>query len=382
MADYFPFMNNKVIITADDYGVCDRIDQGIEHAIEHNKLTSVSAIVTHPDSLERVKRLYDIQQKKIKEGNPFGIGLHLCITSGKPQADGMVNSLVDDKGFFHEASYYPFAKAKRDDLKRELNAQFKEISHAIPIEELDHLTNHHGIVYFKQDLFETFADVAAAHGVSVRSPMSWHPKFKKFEELPDFDKNPIANPTVRRGIVTGVWRKLPQVSYGNLVKRMEYAEELKVNYPDVLCEFIYGQCTKKMNNGAKVMEHVFHQFMDPENRKTENKKRGRKNQIVVDRIGIAHANQHTIDKALKKPKGKTDKREVVSRYAAKKYSHDFSVELMFHLAKRDVPTPDEIHGINLKYFENREHELDALIDIDLDHFKQKLNLNYIPYKEL
>ncbi|MCB9224480.1 MAG: ChbG/HpnK family deacetylase [Crocinitomicaceae bacterium] len=377
-------MNNKVIITADDYGVCDRIDRGIEAAIAANKLTSVSAIITHEDSLERVKRLYDLQQKKAKEGQPFGIGLHLCITSGKPQSQSSVGSLVAKDGNFHEASYYPFGTAKADHLKDEIKAQFEKISKAIPIKELDHLTNHHGIVYFKQDLFEAFVDVAAEHKVSVRSPMSWHPKFKKFEELPDFDENPIGNPTIRRGMKIGVWRKLGQVSYGNLVRRMEYSEEKKVNYPDVLCEFIYGQCTPKRNNGVKVMEHVFHQFMDPADRETENKNRPKKEEIVVDRVGIALANQHTIDQAYSKIKngGANGKHEVVSRYGSKKYTGDFSVELMFHLAERNVPTPSEIHGINMDYFVNREHELDALLAIDLEKFKNKLKLSYIPYKDL
>ena len=377
-------MKNKVIITADDYGVCDRIDRGIEHAIEHNKLTAVSVIIAHASSLERVKRLYDIQQKKIKEGKPFGIGLHLSITSGKPQAKEAVGSLVAKDGHFHEASYYPFASVKASDLRKEINAQFDRISKAVPIEELDHLTNHHGIVYFKQDLFETYVDVAAKHGVSVRSPMSWMRKFQKFEELPDFDENPIANPTVRRGISIGMWRKLAQVSYGNLVKRMEYSEEKKVNYPDVLCEYIYGQCTPKENNGDKVMKRVFHQFMDPADRNTENKKRSRKDKIKVDRVGIVLANEYTIEEAYSKIRssGSKHKNEVVSRYGAKKYSGDFSVELMFHLAEKNVQTPEKIHGINLDYFVNRECELDALLAIDLDTYKQKLKLSYIPYKAL
>ena len=47
----------SLILTADDYGACDFIDNGIIQALEQGKINTVTAFVTHPESKQRLDKL-------------------------------------------------------------------------------------------------------------------------------------------------------------------------------------------------------------------------------------------------------------------------------------------------------------------------------------
>lgn len=371
-------MKNKVIITADDYGVCNRIDHAIIVALRKRAITTVSAVVTHKTSIQRLERLFQLKKDMAKIGFDFGIGLHFCITSGKAIYKGSnasPSSLIDpeatdeNKGEFHEIQGFPFSKIRTADLTIELLEQFRLIEGVIGLENIDHLANHHGVVYFEKKMFEAYAEVAASKNVPVRSPMSWHGKFKGVaKKLPDFDDR-FLTPTARRGLKIGMWRKFGGILYGNVVKRMGFASDLNVRYPDVLCEYIYGQCEKSIDMGDEVIKHCLSQFSE---------KNGRPE--------ISDANKKTITKAVLKRE-----KSVQQIYSQRELEQDFSIELMFHLAT-PIPPPDDLlkgiddnpnpHGINLDYFPTRDRELDLALNFKWDEHKTLLNLEYITYKEL
>ncbi|MBD3637783.1 MAG: ChbG/HpnK family deacetylase [Crocinitomicaceae bacterium] len=372
-------MNGKVIITADDYGVCDRIDKGIDDAILNKKITAVSFIVTHDGWQNRLTHLKSVIDQVEVEGHKVGIGLHFCITSGKPQAQNPDSTLFDpeNKTYFRRIYNYNFKAIDRYDLRQELDAQITELKNAIGLENIDHLTNHHGVVYFQQELFEEFAMAAARFNVPIRSPMSWYRKFKKFQELPDFDKDPIINPTMERGIKIGMWRKLSKMSYGNFLKRMNTAEVNGVKYPDVLCEYLYGQCHPLDNDGKKVLDHVLTQFITEKRRDAFNSG-SLLDKVKIDRRGIKIANEFTVKKSRRSRNPVMTR--VAEKYEEKIAREEFVIELMFHLAKAGLPDDgydkdNPPHGIYEGYFNFRDGELQALLDYKWEQTLEFLELS-------
>jgi predicted glycoside hydrolase/deacetylase ChbG (UPF0249 family) len=371
-------MKNQVIKTADDYGVCNLIDNGIIKALRARSLTTVSAIVTHPSYDERISKLVELQKELKAEGFNFGIGLHFCITSGQAvfEYGDQKSSLVEEGKTFREFSYYPFRKIKSVDVAQELLAQIAKLSDIIGEENIDHLANHHNIVYFNKGMFEAYANIAAQKNIPIRTPMSWFRKFKDIDKLPDFDDKMLSG-AARRGMKVGMWRKFPQTSYGNLIKRMSFAFELNVKLPDVLCEFIYGACDEQLFKdkgeriGIKVIDHSLKQFETGERQRF-----------------TAEAHERTATKAKRRDFDLTER-----IYLDRTKTKNLSMELIFHLADSEaldpllvgIPNPpdeDAIHGINPEYFDTRKRELSMIKDIDWPSYKNSLSLNYITFKEL
>lgn len=365
-------MKNQVIITADDYGICNTIDNAIIKSLKAGHLTSVSAVITHPSSAQRIKKLVELQHK-LRGKNDFGIGLHFCITSGQPLykvRGGLPSSLADPENsdFFREAAFYKFKDIQGHHLREELTLQFQKLADIIGKENIDHLTNHHGIIYFDENMFNEYIQTAATWGVAVRSPMSWYRKFKKVGSIPDFDSKILGNPTMRRGMKLGMWRKLGQMSYSNFLKRMNTASELRVNYPDVLCEFIYGQCAEEINKGKEVLEHCLEKYTDPNGR-----------------TNLKNSNDLTIKKS-----GTAKLSQVTSRYEAKQRSEHFSMELIFHLADKselsdellDILDDENPHGVNTEYFNTRMREFACMSAFNWNQYRDSFDVNYIPFKQL
>jgi predicted glycoside hydrolase/deacetylase ChbG (UPF0249 family) len=380
-------MNNKVIITADDFGVCDKIDLAIIEAIENGRLTAVSVIVTKANwrrNMPKLKALW-------KDGKEFGIGLHFCITAGKPRAKDPNSPLIypgDSSGNFREIFNYNFKASERKDVLKELMAQFKELESEIPRDKIDHLTNHHNVVYADMEYYQAFLEGANRYNVPIRTPMSWYRKFKKFQEVPDYEGGDLLNPTMRRGIKIGMWRKLGQMSYGNLLKRMRDADNKGVRYADVLCEYIYGQCIpndpEDVTQGEKVLSHALYQFIDPGFRETKNEDPKNRVDVTVDNRGIQYANEFTVKKARRFRKSER-MGDLIAKYAGKRYEKNFSMELIFHLAKADVDIrkeEEDMHGINKEYFEMRAAEFKVLSKFELPTFVTELQLELIPFKKL
>ncbi|MEX1002424.1 MAG: ChbG/HpnK family deacetylase [Crocinitomicaceae bacterium] len=367
-------MGNKVILTADDYGICNRIDNGIIKAVKVGRITAVSAVVTHETSAERIRRLLALQKEEAQKGNHFGIGLHVSITSGTPlyKVRGKRSSLADPKKsqhLFRDADFYEFNEVESHHLREEISAQMDALAQIIGEENIDHITNHEGLVYFDKRFFNEYSLVAAAREVPMRSPMTWYRKFKKVGDVPDFDDNPIGNPIMRLGLSNGAWRKLAQMSYGNVLKRMNICEELGISYPDVLCEYIYGQC-KEIEQGEKVIDHALNKFHLSDNRN---------NLELADRLTMTNAK-------------KSDYHLLNERYQRQINRKEFVMELMFHLAD-DGDNVKELeglenhgkegpHGVNTEYYSIRDNELKVLTEMDLPLYADSNQIDYVPFKSI
>jgi hopanoid biosynthesis associated protein HpnK len=129
----------RLIVTADDFGRAEPINDAVERAHRDGILTTASLMVTGAacaDAVERARR------------NPkLGVGLHLTLVDGKPALPPeQVPALVDDQGLFTKelvklGTRIFLSPSARRQLKAEMRAQF-ELFRATGL-ALDHVDSHH-----------------------------------------------------------------------------------------------------------------------------------------------------------------------------------------------------------------------------------------------
>jgi predicted glycoside hydrolase/deacetylase ChbG (UPF0249 family) len=94
-----PSNNNKIIINADDLGICKERDEGIFELFEQGFISSATALVNFPNSQNSI-------QKARLSKRP--IGLHVNLTEGSPvyQTNLENNSLVYYNEEFQSYQFY------------------------------------------------------------------------------------------------------------------------------------------------------------------------------------------------------------------------------------------------------------------------------------
>jgi predicted glycoside hydrolase/deacetylase ChbG (UPF0249 family) len=239
---------SSIILTADDYGACDFIDNGIIRALRDKKINTVTAFVTHPDSGSRMQSLLALREelKQLNGHYTFNIGLHFSLTSGTALTGK--STLTDDeagddgKFEFHEAKNYPFRKVKHEHLQYELTAQLELLESWLGSIPIDHVTNHHGICYLDLGFFEEYIKTISLfkpekyrNQLPIRSPMSWLKS-----DMKTWKNGKVLVPTIKQGLNLGFWKKVGDVTNKKLRIRMEDAYRLEINYPDFLADTIYG----------------------------------------------------------------------------------------------------------------------------------------------
>jgi predicted glycoside hydrolase/deacetylase ChbG (UPF0249 family) len=252
---------SKYILTADDYGAIDYIDQGIIKAIKAGKINSVACFVTRFDREneaelpERIQKLLDLR----KEGYQFSIGLHFCITSGfSNDVDTMLygNSLTKynaekKRHEFKTAINYHFNQVEEEHIEKELRSQIKILQNLLGDEPIDSISNHHGLVYINTNLFRPYSRVAAELNIPVRAPLTWR-KVKGLK-VSNWDRK-MFNPTIREGIKLKMLDQLRNALDSK--SRIKIAQNLDLIYPTCLVDEFYGQPFKPN------LEQLFESFND------------------------------------------------------------------------------------------------------------------------
>lgn len=152
----------KLIINADDFGMCPEVNEGI-------LLTHLRGCVTSTSALVNASCSHDLKTLK-KRAPKLGVGLHLNLTMGRPVvAPGYIPSIVADDGQFYSALELlsRFEDVEAAELERELLGQvqrFEELYGGPP----DHLDVHqYSLLLFPLGL-QLFAKLASALKVPVR----------------------------------------------------------------------------------------------------------------------------------------------------------------------------------------------------------------------
>jgi hopanoid biosynthesis associated protein HpnK len=128
----------RLVVNADDFGRSTSINQAVVRAHREGILTTASLMVNEPAAAEAVALA--------KENPQLGVGLHLTLLCGHSALPPeQIPGLVNDQRQFTESPAaagfrYFFQRGLRDQLRREIHAQFQKFrATGLP---LDHLNGH------------------------------------------------------------------------------------------------------------------------------------------------------------------------------------------------------------------------------------------------
>ncbi len=167
---------NKIIFTADDFGVVPSINNGIIDMVNRGIINSVEIFPNYHQSVENTIDLLDKTT-----GMEIELGVHLTITSGGPlSSNSALKPILDDQGLFRKFSNTN-SNASGTAIYNELVAQIEALRSNPRIQEkLTHLTNHHDALWFFPEYTKQLIRVSKEFGLPVRNPKSYPPKRDKF----------------------------------------------------------------------------------------------------------------------------------------------------------------------------------------------------------
>ena len=151
----------KIIITADDYGMCDIVDKAIDKGIECGFITTTN-VMTNMDTPENAKTL--------RERYPhISIGVHFNVTTGKPLCNPHdIPTLVDENNNFWSIGEFKKRYSKKlinpKDLETELEAQCNAFEALCG--KADYWNTHENSALHTKS-FKVFTDVAKRHGIEA-----------------------------------------------------------------------------------------------------------------------------------------------------------------------------------------------------------------------
>lgn len=149
----------KLIITADDYGMCASVNEAIEECVGAGIVLSTNVMTNMPCCA-------DAAYLKNKFPN-LSVGLHFNFTAGIPLSNpDEVRSLIDNDGVF--LSYNKIREAcknksyKFDQVEKEMTAQYRRYLEICC--EPDYWNTHQN-VHVYPDLYPLFRDVSLGFGI-------------------------------------------------------------------------------------------------------------------------------------------------------------------------------------------------------------------------
>ena len=172
--------NNKLLITADDYGIFDPIDNGILEVAD--KIDCIDILVTHHTLEKRVKKLFKLFGDRIEKGE-LRLGLHLNLTCGSPQytADkAYIRKIAKtrDSGRLEfrrnsAVTFIPYLdnllRRCKTGLEKEIEAQYETFKRVTGREPY-HVSSHEGVYSGHEKLYQLCASFCKRKGIPMRSP--------------------------------------------------------------------------------------------------------------------------------------------------------------------------------------------------------------------
>ncbi|MGO8751314.1 MAG: carbohydrate deacetylase [Thermoguttaceae bacterium] len=164
-------MARTLIVNADDLGICRSTNLAIAHAAREGIVTSASLMA----NMDAVGQVGNLSANTIPPDRPrrLGLGVHLCLSSGRPLLGPRdVPLLVDGDGFFHRGfiGLFRLVHSRRADealeqIERECAAQTERLE-SLGF-ELDHVDSHQHVHMIPQ-IFRIAAALATARGIVIR----------------------------------------------------------------------------------------------------------------------------------------------------------------------------------------------------------------------
>lgn len=201
-----PTKEKALLITADDFGVHDVIDNGVYACVEASSIDCVDCIVTFPDSESRIQNLISSYREKIKQ-KTLHIGLHVSFTCCGFSVFEPENPLNQDyTKYNHLIHSDPFTKqfdsigdiniAELSSAKiipfyvKEMEAQFDKFVSATGFKP-HHLSCHVGFCHLTEAMFNAYMAFAEKHDIEVRCPTLISMELKAWKKLTLFKRRAL-----------------------------------------------------------------------------------------------------------------------------------------------------------------------------------------------
>ncbi|MBO5007460.1 MAG: ChbG/HpnK family deacetylase [Clostridia bacterium] len=151
----------RVIITADDYGMCHIVDEAIDAGIKNNFISSTNVMV----NMETFHNAYDLRKKFPH----ISVGIHFNVTTGRSiLSREEIPTLIRKDGTFYPVGDFKrrFAKGliKECDLEKELCAQYELFKDACG--DADYWNTHENSSLSIRT-FPVFAKVAKKYSIAA-----------------------------------------------------------------------------------------------------------------------------------------------------------------------------------------------------------------------
>jgi hopanoid biosynthesis associated protein HpnK len=159
-------MQKFLIVTADDFGLHEAVNEGVEQASRGGVLTAASLMVAAPAAADAIRRARKLPRLRV--------GLHLVLADGSAMlTPDLIPGLADQAGrmnsrmFVNGVRYFAFSGVRRQ-LEAEIRAQFAAFARTGLA--LDHV-NVHKHFHLHPTLLEMLLRIGRDYGVSaVRVP--------------------------------------------------------------------------------------------------------------------------------------------------------------------------------------------------------------------
>jgi chitin disaccharide deacetylase len=163
----YPVEARLLIINADDFGMCNSINEAIIGTLNEGLVRSTSLMVPCPWMLHATHFLADHPQI------PFGVHLTAISDSADNRwrpvtAREKVSSLLDNAGYFYDFEHMPefLAQVRLDQLEMEFRAQIEAVLAAGL--HPTHLDWHSLRISGREDIFDVMFRLAREYGLALR----------------------------------------------------------------------------------------------------------------------------------------------------------------------------------------------------------------------
>lgn len=149
----------RLIINADDFGMCEGVTRGIIQCHCDGVLTSTTLMTNIPYAAEALKMAAQYPN--------LGVGIHLVLTCGRPLTLGN-KSFTDEEGNFRKLNSYPNKKpvVDLDEVYNEWHAQI-ELFIKLAGKKPTHIDSHHH-THMEPGLIDVAARLAREYDLPMR----------------------------------------------------------------------------------------------------------------------------------------------------------------------------------------------------------------------
>lgn len=151
----------KLVVNADDYGLCESVSIGIVKAMKEGIVTDTTAMANMPEFEKWMKYAMD---QGITE-----MGIHLTLTCGEPLTPkSEIKSILTEENKFYRKPYLIPKTFKLEEIEKELRAKIEKFKSTGM--KLNHIDSHHHAYAYDENVFRLVVNIANELNIPIRNP--------------------------------------------------------------------------------------------------------------------------------------------------------------------------------------------------------------------